>query len=191
MKKIILASASPRRKQLLKKIGLKFKAIPSKIKESINPRLPIEAQIIRLALAKAENVAKRLNSGLIIAADTVVCLDNKIFGKPKNFKQAKHILSTLNNTTHRVLTAIAVIDVKTKNRAVDIDKTIISTRKLTPKQIENFALKNQDKAGAYAVQENTDVWVKKIRGDFYNIVGLPLGKIKSVLAAFGVKTKSF
>ncbi|MBI4846731.1 MAG: septum formation protein Maf [Candidatus Omnitrophica bacterium] len=189
MKKLVLASRSSRREILLKKAGLKIKVIPSRIKETPFNKNHFSAEhyAIRLALAKAENTAKRLKKGLIIGADTIVVLHNKIFGKPKNTSHAKKILSALSGTTHHVFTGVAVIDIETKKRLVDIEKTKIITRKISKTLINELAKKNHDKAGAYAVQENSDVLVKKIVGDYYNVVGLPLMKLRKILKNFSVE----
>ncbi|MCP4649127.1 MAG: septum formation protein Maf [PVC group bacterium] len=184
MKTVILASRSPRRIQLLKKLGITCKVIPSNISESLkNHHSPAQYALL-LALAKAEAVAKNLKQGLVIGADTIVVFQNKIFGKPKNHADAKHILSTLSNTVHHVYTAIAVVNAKTGKRIVDIDKSTIFARKLTSSQITMLAQKNHDKAGAYAVQDSNDILVKKIVGDYYNVVGLPLDKLKNILRIF-------
>lgn len=189
MRKIILASSSARRRQLLQKLGLRFSVFPSKIKEDQMLSSIIERHIISLALGKAEYVARKFNRGLVIAADTVVVYKNKLFGKPRDIKHAKQILSTLSGTKHYVYTAIAVIDIQSEKRQADIDKTIIYAKKLSPRQIEKLAQKNHDKAGAYAVQENSDLLVKKIDGDFDNVVGLPVKKLKNTLKNFGLNFK--
>jgi len=186
MTNVILASRSPRRRQLLAKAGLRVRVIPSTVRESKISAPSAEHHAVALALAKAENVAKKLRSGLVIGADTLVVLGKKALGKPRNTKDAVRILSLLNNTRHYVCTAIAVIDAKTKKRIVDIDKTAIVTRKISSALIQKLARKNQDKAGAYAVQENADVLVKKIEGDFYTVVGLPLKKLKIILEIFSI-----
>lgn len=184
MKTVILASRSPRRLALLKKLRLNVRVLPSQIKENLNPKFPPEYQAISLALAKAETAAKKLSSGIIIGADTLVALGKKIMGKPKNAEDAKCILSILNNSKHAVYTGLAVIDAKTKKRIVDVDKTTVITRKLKSWQINQLALKNHDKAGAYAVQEDADIFVREMEGDFYNVVGLPLHKLKDILRIF-------
>ena len=184
MKPVILASQSPRRKILLKKLGISFKVIPSKQKEPRKVFISCEHHAIILALTKATAVAENLSSGLVIGADTIVVYKNKIYGKPQNKADAKRILSTLSNTTHYVYTALALIDAKTGKTIVDIEKTKVISRKLTSSQIEALADKNHDKAGAYAVQEKSDILVKKLIGDYYNVVGLPLEKLKILLKLF-------
>ncbi len=190
MKTVILASASSRRRALLEKTGLRITVLPSKVSESIKPYLSPAHHVIHLALAKAETIAKKADNSLVVGADTIVAFGNKIFGKPKNTRDAKFILTTLNQTKHDVYTGIAVIDTKTKRRIVDVDKTTVFTRKLTTRQIRNLASQNLDKAGAYAVQKKADLLVRKFEGDYYNLVGLPLSKLINILQIFGIKTNS-
>ncbi len=189
MRKIVLASASVRRKELLEKAGLNIYIQPSNIKEGRNTCPTAEHYCINLALAKAENVASKQGNAIVLAADTIVVYKNKIFGKPKNIRDAKRILSTLSGTKHFVYTAIAVIDTKENKRTVDIEKSTIFARKLSPIQIDILARKNLDKAGAYAVQEKSDMLVRKIEGDFYNVVGLPIRKLRRILMEFNIKMK--
>ncbi|MDD5747071.1 MAG: Maf family protein [Candidatus Omnitrophica bacterium] len=190
MTPIILASASPRRKELLLRTGLPIRVQPSTIHEPATTRLSPECFALSLALRKADNVAATVNRGIVIGADTIVVLDGKIFGKPVNAAHARKILSALSNTRHYVYTAIAVIDTATRRRIVDIDKTTVITRKIPPRVIDALALKNHDKAGAYAVQEDGDAIIKHIKGDFYNVVGLPLGKLREILRIFGIVLKT-
>ena len=190
MRKIILASASPRRRELLEKAGLNICVVPSDITEGANSGPSVEHYCISLALSKAENVALKQSNAIVIAADTIVVYNNKIFGKPKNIRDAKVILSALSGTKHFVYTAIAVIDTKENIRIVDIEKTTIFARILSSHQINIFSRKNHDKAGAYAVQEKSDKLVRKIEGDFYNVVGLPIGKLRSILMQFNIKIKN-
>jgi len=190
MRKIILASASPRRRELLEKAGLNISVVPSDIIEGANTCPSFEHYCISLALSKAENVASRQSNAIVIAADTIVVFDNRIFQKPKNIRDAKAILSALSGTKHFVYTAIAVIDTKENIKIVDIEKSTIFARILSPHQINIFSKKNHDKAGAYAVQEKSDKLVRKIEGDFYNVVGLPIGKLRSILMQFNIKIKN-
>jgi len=188
MTQIVLASASARRKFLLAQIGLNAIIVPSRIKEKLSSDFSPPHQAILLALAKAEKVAGKFKSGLIIGADTIVVHKNKIFGKPRDIKDAERILSILNDSTHYVYTGIALIDAQTKKTLVDIDKTKVITKKIPRVLIKKLARLNLDKAGAYAVQENADILVKKIIGDYYNVVGLPLEKLKRLLKNFPAKT---
>ena len=186
MEKIILASESERRIRLLKKAGLKFSVIPSRIDETCFRSFPCEQRAILLALKKASTIARGLKRGVIIGADTMVVHNGRIFGKPENFTHAKKILHTLSDSTHYVYTAIALIDVLSKRIIVDLEKTKVVTRKIPSSLIEKLAGKNLDKAGAYAVQQDADLIVKKIEGDYYNVVGLPLKKLGEALRHFPV-----
>lgn len=185
--KIYLASQSPRRKELLKTCGLPFSIIPTYIRETICHRPSPENQAITLALKKARSAANQIKNGLIIAADTLVVLNNRPIGKPVDFAQAKKILSRLNNSRHYVITAIAVLEIPSHRQIVDLEKTTVTTRKLSRKQLHQLAGLHLDKAGAYAVQQKNDRFVKKIRGDYYNVVGLPLTRLKIMLKTFGVR----
>ncbi|MBU1042809.1 MAG: septum formation protein Maf [Candidatus Omnitrophica bacterium] len=188
MKKIILASCSPRRKQLLKQAGLKIVISPSMLRENpIKPKQDPVTYALLLALAKAESVARRFKAGLVIGADTIVVVNNKIFGKPKNQKHAQQILAALSGTTQFVYTAIAIIDIKTGRRIIDIEKTTIKTRKLSNTQIKKLSKLNHDKAGAYAIQKDSDILVKEMIGDYYNVVGLPIKRVASILKIFSIK----
>lgn len=183
--KIILASSSPRRKALLKKLGLKFQIIPSKIKE----RLPKTSKnpkelAAKIALLKAKEVAKKIKSGIIIGADTIVVLNKRIIGKPKDYKDALRILSILSGTTQYVITGIAIIDAQTKKTKIAAVSTKVKMKKMTPEQISYFAKKHIDKAGAYAVQEKGDLFIEQIEGSFSNVVGLPVEKLKQILKKF-------
>ncbi|MCK4995038.1 MAG: septum formation protein Maf [Candidatus Omnitrophica bacterium] len=185
--KIILASASPRRKELLEKAGLNISVKPSKITEGPNTCTSVEHYCLSLALSKAENIASTQGNAIIIAADTIVVLNNKIFGKPKNIRDAQAILSALNGTKHFVFTAIAVINTKENRKIVDIEKSTIFTRKLSSPQILMLSKKNHDKAGAYAIQEKSDMFIRRIEGDFYNVVGLPINNLRKILLEFNIK----
>ncbi len=187
MTKLILASASPRRKELLEKAGLKIFIRPSNIIEGPNTAPSVEHYCIGLALSKAQNIASKHSNAIVIGADTIVVYNNKIFGKPKNIRDAKTILCTLNGTRHFVYTAIAVINIKENRRIVDIEKSTIFTRPLSRKQINMLSKKNHDKAGAYAIQEKTDMFIRKVKGDFYNVVGMPINSLRRILLEFNVK----
>jgi len=187
MKKIILASKSPRRKKILKQLGLKFKVIPSNIKEKFG-RFFSRKTLKDIALAKAESVAGRLKSGLVIGADTVVVLNKKIYGKPRNVKDAKNILSELSGTTQYVWTAVAIVDAEHSRSIVKAIRSTVKMKKLTPAQINMLAKKNLDKAGAYAVQED-DRFIESIEGSFTNVVGFPVEVFKEMLKKMKVKYK--
>jgi len=186
--KIILASTSPRRLRLLKGLGLKVKVVESKVRESkfniSNPQKLVKT----LALTKAQEVARRTKSGLIIGADTIVVHRGKILGKPKSPKEAKVMLGELSGKMHEVLTGLAVIDASTNKMMVDIVKTRVKFRKLTKEEISNHVAtaKPLDKAGAYAIQGKAGLFVERIDGCYFNVVGLPLARLAEILKEFNV-----
>lgn len=184
---IILASRSPRRKKLLKSLGLKFRIIPSKIKERLPQTTKHPKKLAaKIALLKAKDVAKRIGSGLVIGADTIVVLNKKVIGKPKNYTDARRILNMLSGATQYVITGIAVIDVRTKKIKTAAVSSKVKMKKMTPQQVSTFARKHMDKAGAYAVQEKGDLFIEEIEGSFSNVVGLPVEKLKQILSDFKI-----
>lgn len=183
---IILASQSPRRKDLLKEIFNDFRVIPSNVDESlINGKTPQDFAK-KAAAAKAQEVGKHYPDCLIIGADTIVVLDNKIFGKPKDYQDAKRILQTLSNTTHEVITGVALYNKNIEKLVTDFEATKVTIHKLPDTMIEEYLAESSfmDKAGAYAIQNKKDPFIKKIDGDFNNVVGLPLEKLKKMLDDF-------
>jgi len=188
MKKIILASASPRRKQILRKLGLKFRVMPSRIKENIGHRFSL-IKLKRLALEKALSAAKKFKSGIVIGADTVVVLKGKVYGKPKDLNGAKKMLGILSGTAQYVWTAVSVVDAATKKTAITTVRSKVVMKKLKPKEIDMLAAKNLDKAGAYAAQDD-DRYIERIEGSFTNVVGFPVEALKQLLKKFGISTKA-
>lgn len=185
---IILASASPRRQKLLKAWGVRFRILPSNIRERTNFKKPSEI-VKDLAYKKAFSVAGKLKEGIVIGADTIVVLKGEIIGKPKDPKDAERILSGLNGGCHRVYSGISVIDASSGRSKTAFAVSRVKMRRLSKSEIERFSHKHLDKAGAYAVQEKGDAFVESIEGDYFNVVGLPYIKLKQVLASFGVKLK--
>ena len=177
---VILASMSPRRIGLLKQWGLRFKVVPSMIKEKTNYIKP--ANIVKdLAYQKAYSVAKDNINSIVIGADTIVVINGKITGKPKNRKDSARILKELNGNLHKVYTGVAVINLKKQKIFMDYELSYVKMRKLSKVEISVFSGKHMDKAGAYAVQEQEDAFVEYIKGDYYNVVGLPYLKTKELL----------
>lgn len=175
MRGIILASNSSRRIEILSKLGFKFKVVSHKFDEpEINNHPVPEKFVEQVAIKKAKSVAKSFKDNIIISADTIVVLGNEIIGKPKNKNDAVKILSKLINTKHKVYTGICLYYPKKKIIVSGVEKSVVYTKKLTLAQIKNIAGKHLDKAGAYAVQEKNDKFVKKIIGDYYNVVGFPI-----------------
>ena len=183
--KIILASESQRRKDLLNKINLKFKVIPSLFDEStieITHNKPTE-YCSYLAFQKALDVSKNFPNTIVIGADTIVYHNDKIIGKPKDEKEAKRQLKILSGETHTVYTAVHVISEKLKIKEKIIDSTRVTFNELNEVDIE-FYIKNfrpYDKAGSYGIQDWSSIFVEKIDGCFYNVVGFPLPKFYKLI----------
>lgn len=179
---LILASASPRRAQILSQIGLNFKVVPSSVEEVFTSHDPI-AVAQELALQKAKDVAENYPDHIVIGADTVVFLEKKILGKPASVTEAIEMLKFLSGRTHLVYTAFALIQKSKRKEVVDIETTEVTFRELFDDEISAYANSTAplDKAGAYGIQDQSAVFVEKINGDFYNVVGLPISKIYSHL----------
>lgn len=184
---IILASASPRRRELLSQINCIFKVITSDIAEDNTQDIAPEQLVIRHAKSKAEAVAALVNSNdIVIGADTIVVLDGKVYGKPNDFDDARHTLSCLSGRSHQVITGIAVIS--QGKIFTDYEVTEVRMAKLTADEIERYIMGREpmDKAGAYAIQGQGAVFIEGINGCYSNVVGLPLRKLANLLAKVGV-----
>ena len=181
---IYLASRSPRRRKLLKQLGIKFKSFSVNLDEKINGGEKPVNLVKRLSIEKLELARKKIKSGLIITADTIVVLNNKIIGKPTNKKEAVQYLKLLSGKQHIVFTGFAVMNIPANKIIVDYEKTEIKFRKLEDDEINDYVLSGSplDKAGAYGIQDDFGaVFVEKINGCYYNVVGLPLTKLYQVL----------
>ncbi|MEK7571310.1 MAG: Maf family protein [Patescibacteria group bacterium] len=188
MKKIILASSSPRRKQLLKLLGLEFTIDASNIEEKLNPRLKPRKQVEVLSSQKAQAIASKYPDAIIIAADTMVAFGDEKLGKPKDAKDAKQMLKKLSGTVHFVVTGMTVLDTATKKSRTSSIETTIMFRKLQDKEIAKFIEKEKpyDKAGAYAIHELGGIFVERVEGDYLGAVGLSLFALARELKKFGV-----
>jgi len=181
---IYLASRSPRRRKLLKQLGIKFKSFSVNLDEKINGGEKPVNLVKRLSIEKLELARKKIKSGLIITADTIVVLNNKIIGKPKNKKEAVQYLKLLSGKQHTVFTGFAVMNIPANKIIVDYEKTEVKFRKLEDDEINDYVLSGSplDKAGAYGIQDDFGaVFVEKINGCYYNVVGLPLTKLYQAL----------
>lgn len=177
---IVLASASPRRIELMRAWGFTYTVTPSHIREVT--RFVRPSAIVRdLAVQKARAVARDVEHGIVIGADTIVVLNGDIIGKPKNHADAMRILRSLSGSYHAVYTGIALIDARSGARVVAYDVARVKMRRFDPAEIERLAGKHLDKAGAYAVQETEDAFVDHIEGDYYTVVGLPKKKLFSCM----------
>ncbi len=189
MKTIILASASPRRKELLERIGLRFEVEPSNYEEDIYPGLEPHELAQKISLAKAESVASQHKNAIVIAADTFIVFGGQILGKPHTEKEARKVLETISGNSHSVITGFSIIDAsknKTLSKSVE---TKVYIRKLTPAEIDAYVKSKEplDKAGAYAIQGLGAAIVERIEGDYFNVVGLPLSALTEALKEFGIR----
>lgn len=185
--KIILATASPRRKDLFSKTGMKFKTIASNTEEDLDEKDPIVV-VRECAARKAEKIRKKINNGLIIAADTVVVLRGKIIGKPVDSKDAFKTLKLLSGRSHYVITGIVLMDASTGESKFGFEKTKVFFRELSDDEIKKYVDSKEplDKAGSYGIQETGAIFVRRIEGCYTNVVGLPLVKLIEMLKEFGV-----
>ncbi|MFO7819918.1 MAG: Maf family protein [Halanaerobacter sp.] len=185
---IVLASASPRREMLLEQLGLDFKIEPSEIDET-KVRLDSPSKLVqRLSYLKANEVQSE-DYQLIIAADTVVSSQNLILEKPRDEEEAKRMLKKLSGTTHQVLTGITVM--KGEKVRTDYEETNVTFKELTSNEIDDYIATGEalDKAGAYGIQAKGAVFVKKIEGCFYNVVGLSLYKLVEMVKEMGLEIR--
>ncbi|MEW6622592.1 MAG: Maf family protein [Bacillota bacterium] len=187
-KQIILASASPRRKELLDKFvkNLIVDFVP--IDETVPEDMPPEEAVQMLSLKKARIVAEKYDDGIIIGSDTIVVLDNMMLGKPRDNDEAFLMLCQLKGKEHKVISGLAVIDVKTGRFEVSYETTKVKMGNLSEDMIRRYIAtgETKDKAGSYAIQGYGAVLVEKIEGDYFNVVGLPLYLLNIMLERFGV-----
>jgi len=185
MQQVILASQSPRRKQLLEQAEIEFMVLTAHTDEDFPSDMNKEEVPLFIARNKAQAVWQQRKDGIIIAADTVVILDNQIIGKPVDEADARRILKNLSGRTHCVITGAVI---QSAERVLDIrEKTEVTFRVLTDSQIAHYIKRYQpfDKAGAYAIQEWIGlIGIEKINGDFYNVMGLPISRITEGLKSF-------
>ena len=177
--KIVLASKSPRRANLLSQIGLEIEICPSRVDESEAVHVSPETWVQKLALAKAKAVSANLKNGLVIGADTVVVINQQVIGKPEHAEHAIEILTQLSGMCHEVMTGVALIDLERKREIVWREKTVVQFRKLRQHEILTYASSGEalDKAGAYGVQGRAAAFVERIEGCYFNVVGLPLASL--------------
>lgn len=187
MKKIILASASPRRREILENLGLKFDIVISgadetKLSCDIEPKLYVQ----EMALLKAGEAGKSIGKSketLLISADTIVVIDGEILGKPKDKEDAFSMLSKLSGKTHEVITGFCVMDLGSGEAVCRAEVTKVEFKNLTPEIKKSYidTLEPMDKAGSYGIQGKGGILVKKIDGDYFNVVGLPVSSLTDVL----------
>ena len=191
---VILASASPRRRQLMSEAGYEFTVVLPEVDESAfktNDADPVE-YTKRLALAKAKSVARKHPDSFVIGADTIVDFQGRIIGKAADAKEAEQITGKLFSAPHKVITGVAIVRLSDDTELVRSDSTTVYPRKMTADQIADHIKGGswRDKAGAYAIQETGDEFVEKIEGSLTNVMGLPMELLESLLAGLKVFFKS-
>lgn len=203
MSRIILASASPRRKELLEQIGLEFEICPAKGEEVITKTIPEEV-VMELSKQKAEEIAFLVTTYnenhkdittptdiLIIGADTVVAYDGHILGKPKDEADAKRMLLMLSGNTHSVYTGVTLCLIDKNGRVGEVvfyEKTDVTMFPITEEEVDRYVATGEpmDKAGSYAIQGKSAIFIEKIEGDYNNVVGLPITRIYQKLKDIGI-----
>jgi len=189
MQPIILASASPRRTEIMNQLGLDFQVIPSEVSEIIPEKSTAPQELVtELALHKASDVACKLERGLVIGADTLVVFEDTIFGKPSGPAEAVRMLSVLNGKIHSVFTGIAMIQVPSGRIESGYSETKVKFRTLSKEEIQSYVATGEplDKAGAYGIQGKGGVLIEGIAGCYFNVVGLPLSKLGEMLKKFEI-----
>ena len=188
-RRVILASASGARKDVLERTRLKFEIAPSDYEEDMSLPMAPKKLAEFLSRGKAEAVAKKYKNAIIIAADSFIVFKNKYLGKPKDRADAKKMLKMLNGRCNSIVTGFTVIDSANNKRITKSGETKIYFKKLTESEIDNYIASGEPmgKAGAYSMSRLGAVFVKKIEGDFWNAAGLPLYDLTNVLKKFGVR----
>ena len=187
IKPLVLASRSPRRIQLLRQIGLDPRVIPCDVNEDFDLSLPAVENAVTLALRKAREVARTINGAIVIGADTIVTLDGRMMGKPEGPDEAVRMLEMLSGNTHIVHTGYALVDRPSDASVTGVEETLVTFRDIPRSEIEEYVAGGSpmDKAGAYGIQDDYGaVFVTRIEGCFYNVVGLPLSSLYSALQEF-------
>ncbi|MGA1862171.1 Maf family protein [Deferribacter thermophilus] len=186
--KLILASGSPRRRELLSKLGINFQYVTSSIKEEFNEKNNFTDEVVRLATMKAYDVARIFDEAFIIGADTIVVCENKVLGKPITYDKAFEMLKFLSGKTHQVITGVAVINKNKKFIRQFYDITEVTFKTLSDDLIKWYIENDEpfDKAGAYGIQTMGCILVEKIHGSYENVVGLPVSKLFDIFKEIGI-----
>jgi septum formation protein len=188
---LVLASQSPRRKELLETLGIPFSVVVSTADETVNVGESPEIYVARVARAKGEEVATRVKNSRVLSADTVVTIDGEILGKPVDRDDAIRMLEKLSGREHAVYTAVCLIDQRVDTMREELERTQVWFRPMTRAQIVAYIDRENvmDKAGAYAIQGFASVYIPKIEGSYSNVMGLPLTVVWDLLANNPDKTK--
>lgn len=187
MAQLILASRSPRRAELLRQIGLPFTVMVSGVAEEKITESDPRKLVMQLALQKGQAVAARITKGIVIAADTIVELNGQLLGKPATKEQAQAMLKALSGNIHHVFTGITVINMPEGVIYTEVEKTAVHMRSLTEREIDWYIESGEpyDKAGGYGIQGKAAVFIEKLEGCYFNVVGLPLAALWKLLALAG------
>jgi septum formation protein len=186
--RLILASASPRRAQILRDAGISFSVVSSAVDETPYPDETPQQHVQRLADAKAELVAARaVGPAILIAADTVVVLEGQILGKPRSTEEARRMLELFSGRTHSVVTGVSLLRLPEMERRQFVETTLVYFNRLSPDQISRYLSTEEpyDKAGAYAIQGHAGRYIPRIEGCYFNVVGLPLAHVVAALHELG------
>jgi septum formation protein len=186
--KLILASASPRRAEILRQAAIPFMVLSSAVDETPFPGESPQDHVLRLAITKAELVAARaVGPAIVIAADTVVSLEGRILGKPRSSDDARHMLEKLSGRTHAVLTGVALIRLPDAEQRNFVESTLVHFDRLSEEEMNRYLATDEpyDKAGAYAIQGRAGRFIPRIEGCYFNVVGLPLARLQHSLGELG------
>ena len=177
--KIILASQSPRRAEIMRMLGVNFKVESSNIYEEMKQNIEQNKIAINISKAKAETISHKYPNDIIIGADTIVFFNEGIFGKPKDKNESKKMLKALSGNSHKVITGVTIMNEKLGILKTFSETTEVFVQKIPTKKIEYYInnFNTLDKAGSYGIQEWFSVWIKKINGCYYNVMGLPVSKL--------------
>ena len=186
--KLILASSSPRRSEILRDAGISFTVLSSAVDETPVPGENPQQHVQRLADAKAELVAARtVGPAILVAADTVVVLDGQMLGKPRSTEEARRMLELFSGRTHSVTTGVTLLRLPEMDRRQFVETTLVHFNKLSRDDISRYLSTEEpyDKAGAYAIQGHAGRYIPRIEGCYFNVVGLPLARVVSALRELG------
>jgi len=190
IQELIIASASPRRRDLLAQAGFDVRVIcpPLDEPDDMGHDVPVAAHAEALSYFKARSVAAMIERGILIAADTLVAFDSRVYGKPTNENDARRILETLAGTTHQVVTGVTLLDAATARRLISHDITTVTMRPMPRNAMERYLAGGswKGKAGAYGIQDHGDAFIESIDGSFTNVVGLPMELLTSMLEQWGI-----
>jgi len=191
--KLILASGSPRRAEVLRSAGFAFEALSTNVDESLRAGESPDAYVLRLAETKARAAAARIKGeALVIGADTTVVIDELVLGKPESPEEANRMLARYSGRTHEVLTGLAVIRVPSGEASIQEECTRVTFASMTQQEIEDYVASGEpfDKAGGYAIQGLAGRFVTRVEGCYFNVVGLPLARLYGMLRDFGWNSPS-